>query len=475
MIVTTAELFKVAYGKFAIGAYNINNMEQALGLFQGHIAAQAPFIVQISKGARKYAGIPMIEAIIRAAEKMYPEAIFAVHLDHGDEQSCYDCINSGFYSSVMIDASHEPFEKNVEITRRVVEAAHAKGLSVEAEIGQLGGVEEDVKVDEKNAHLTDPKEAKAFVEQSGCDSLAVAVGTSHGAYKFKGQQSLHFEVIEAIQKLLPGFPLVMHGSSSVSQEEVLRINAAGGQLDPSARGVDENELLRAATLGVTKINIDTDGRLVWTRVHREFFRDTPKEFDFRPVGKTFVSEYAKFIAARSEKLGSAGKLAEVRAAVDLPVLRKDFIVSPYQVWEARAHGADLVLLIVAALDQSVLTSLVERIHSLGMTALVEVHDETEALRALDAGARVVGVNARNLHTLEVDRGTFATVVNTLPSSVVKVAESGVRGPHDVLEYARAGADAVLVGEALVTRGDPRGAVADLVAAGAHPALRAVRQ
>ncbi len=315
MIVTTAELFKVAYGKFAIGAYNINNMEQALGLFQGHIAAQAPFIVQISKGARKYAGIPMIEAIIRAAEKMYPEAIFAVHLDHGDEQSCYDCINSGFYSSVMIDASHEPFEKNVEITRRIVEAAHAKGLSVEAEIGQLGGVEEDVKVDEKNAHLTDPKEAKAFVEQSGCDSLAVAVGTSHGAYKFKGQQSLHFEVIEAIQKQLPGFPLVMHGSSSVPQEEVLRINAAGGQLDPSARGVDENELLRAATLGVTKINIDTDGRLVWTRVHREFFRDNPKEFDFRPVGKTFVAEYAKFIESRCVKLGSVGKLAEVRAAV----------------------------------------------------------------------------------------------------------------------------------------------------------------
>jgi indole-3-glycerol phosphate synthase len=173
--------------------------------------------------------------------------------------------------------------------------------------------------------------------------------------------------------------------------------------------------------------------------------------------------------------GSLADLAEVRAAVDLPVLRKDFIVSPYQVWEARAYGAELVLLIVAALDQSVLTSLVERVHSLGMTALVEVHDETEALRALDAGARVVGVNARNLHTLEVDRGTFATVVNTLPASVVKVAESGVRGPHDVLEYARAGADAVLVGEALVTRGDPRGAVADLVAAGAHPALRAVRQ
>ncbi len=315
MIVTTAQLFKAAYGKYAIGAYNINNMEQALGLFQGHIAAQSPFIIQISKGARKYAGIPMIEAIIRAAEKMYPEAIFAVHLDHGDEQTCYDCINSGFYSSVMIDASHEPFAGNVATTKRVVEAAHAKGLSVEAEIGQLGGVEEDIKVDEKNAHLTDPKEAEAFVEQSGCDSLAVAVGTSHGAYKFKGQQSLHFEVIEAIQKLMPGFPLVLHGSSSVPQEEVLRINAAGGQLDPSARGVDENELQRAASLGVTKINIDTDGRLVWTRVHREFFRDNPKEFDFRPAGKIFVAEYAKFIEGRSQKLGSAGQLPAVRASL----------------------------------------------------------------------------------------------------------------------------------------------------------------
>ncbi len=315
MIVTTAQLFKVAYGKFAIGAYNINNMEQALGLFQGNIAAQAPFIIQISKGARKYAGTQMIEAIIRAAEKMYPEAIFAVHLDHGDEATCYDCIDSGFYSSVMIDASHEPFEKNVEITRRVVEAAHAKGLSVESELGMLGGVEEDIKVDEKNARLTDPAEAKAFVEQTGCDSLAVAMGTSHGAYKFKGQQSLHFEVIEGIQKVLPGYPLVMHGSSSVPQEEVLRINAAGGALDPSARGVNADELLRAASLGVTKINIDTDGRLVWTRVHREYFRDNPKEFDFRPVGKAFVAAYASFLEERSKKLGSAGQLAAVRAAL----------------------------------------------------------------------------------------------------------------------------------------------------------------
>jgi fructose-bisphosphate aldolase, class II len=175
MIVTTADLFKVAYGNFAVGAYNINNMEQAVGLFEGHIRAQAPFIIQISKGARKYAGVRMIEAIIRASESTYPEAIFAVHLDHGDEQTCYDCIDSGFYSSVMIDASHAPFDENVATTRRVVERAHAKGLSVESELGMLGGVEEDINVDEKHAMLTDPNEAKRFVELSGCDSLAVAL------------------------------------------------------------------------------------------------------------------------------------------------------------------------------------------------------------------------------------------------------------------------------------------------------------
>src|SRR5512143_1861625 len=179
MIVTTAQLFRVAYGKYAIGAYNINNAEQAMGLFKGCLASQAPFIIQISKGARKYTDKRMLEAIIRAAEQIFPEAIFAVHLDHGDEQTCYSCIDSGFYSSVMIDASHEPFEGNVATTRRIVERAHARGLSVEAELGMLGGVEEDIKVDEKHAQLTDPNEAKAFVEKSGCDSLAVAIGTSH--------------------------------------------------------------------------------------------------------------------------------------------------------------------------------------------------------------------------------------------------------------------------------------------------------
>ncbi|SRR5690554_3168074 len=315
MIVTTARLFEIAYGNFAIGAYNINNMEQALGLFEGHMKAQAPFIIQISRGARSYANPLMLESIIRAAEALYPEAIFAVHLDHGDEETCYACIDSGFYSSVMIDASHEPFEENVAITRRVVERAHERGLSVEAELGMLGGVEEDIRVDEKHAMLTDPDEAQAFVEQTGCDSLAVAIGTSHGAYKFSGEQGLHFDRLAAIQERIPNTPLVMHGSSSVPREEVERINAAGGALDPSARGVDEDEFARAVPLGVTKVNIDTDGRLVWTRVHREYFRDHPQDFDFRKPGREFIEAYADFIVHKSEKLLSAGQLERVRQAL----------------------------------------------------------------------------------------------------------------------------------------------------------------
>ncbi len=315
MIVTTQQLYKVAYKKFAVGAYNINNMEQTMGLFRGNMQSKSPFIIQLSKGARNYSDKRMLEAIIRSAEQIFPEAIFAVHLDHGDEQTCYDCINSGFYSSVMIDASHEPFEKNVEITKRVVDRAHAKGISVEAELGMLGGVEEDIKVDEGHACLTNPDEAVDFVKQTGCDSLAAAIGTSHGAYKFKGKQGLHFDIIKAITERIPGLPLVMHGSSSVPKEEVERINAAGGKLDPSARGVDENEYLPAAKLGVTKVNIDTDGRLVWTRVHREFFRDKPSDFDFRPPGKIFMQAYADFIAAKNEKLGSAGQLETVRAGL----------------------------------------------------------------------------------------------------------------------------------------------------------------
>jgi fructose-bisphosphate aldolase class II len=311
MIVTTKKLFELAYGKYAIGAYNINNLEQAVGLFRGNLDSQAPFIIQISKGARSYTDKRMLESIIRAADEIYPKSIFAVHLDHGDEEACQDCIKSGFYSSVMIDASAKPFEENIRITKEIVKAAHAKGIVVEAELGQLGGVEEHVKVEEKNAHLTDPNQAKEFVTKSGCDSLAVAIGTSHGAYKFSGAQALRMDVLEEIQKRLPGFPLVMHGSSSVPQEEVERINKAGGKLK-GAKGVNENEFARAAVLGVTKVNIDTDGRLVWTRVHREFFRDSPEKFDLRDPGKIFMAEYATFIAHKNEKLGSAGKLEEIR-------------------------------------------------------------------------------------------------------------------------------------------------------------------
>jgi len=311
MIVSTKKLFKHAYGKYAIGAYNINNAEQTMGLFQGNLGSQAPFIIQISKGARDYTDKRLLEAMIRSAEKIFPTAIFAVHLDHGDEATCLDAIKSGFYSSVMIDASSQKFSENIRITKKIVKAAHRRGISVEAELGQLGGVEEHISVAEGNAHLTDPKQAKEFIQKTGCDSLACAIGTSHGAYKFSGCQSLHFEIIKEIQRLVPNFPLVMHGSSSVPAEEVKRINAAGGALK-GAKGVDEKEFKKAAKLGVTKVNIDTDGRLVWCRVHREFFKDQPEEFDLRKPGKIFMAEYASYIEHKNKMLGSAGQLAAVK-------------------------------------------------------------------------------------------------------------------------------------------------------------------
>jgi len=326
MIVTTKELFEHAYGNYAVGAYNINNLEQAMGLFRGNLgkldsaddavdgSTAAPFIIQISRGARSYTDKRMLEAVIRGADEVFPEAIFAVHLDHGTEESCYDCIDSGFYSSVMIDASHEDFDENIAITKRVVERAHAKGIVVEAELGQLGGVEEDIEVSEEHASLTDPAQAVEFVERTGCDSLAVAIGTSHGAYKFSGGQGLHFDRIEAIQQLLPNYPLVMHGSSSVPKAWVDRINAAGGEM-PGTAGVPEDQYLPAAKLGVTKVNIDTDGRLVWCAIHREFFRDHPAEFDLRGPGKPFMNAYAEYVANKNRKLGSAGQLAAVREAL----------------------------------------------------------------------------------------------------------------------------------------------------------------
>lgn len=323
MIVTTKELFEHAYGKYAVGAYNINNLEQTIGLFRGnlgkknsnseptHARLSAPFIIQLSRGARGYTDKRFLEAMIRTAEEVFPEAIFAVHLDHGTEEVAYECIDSGFYSSVMIDASHEPFDENIATTRRVVERAHARGISVEAELGMLGGVEEDISVSADHACLTDPDQAVEFVERSGCDSLAVAIGTSHGAYKFSGNQGLHFDRIEEIQKRLPGFPLVMHGSSSVPKEWVDRINAAGGKMK-STSGVPEKDYLPAAKLGVTKVNIDTDGRLVWCGVLRETFRDKPDDFDLRTSGKVFMAEYAGFITHKNQALGSAGQLESLR-------------------------------------------------------------------------------------------------------------------------------------------------------------------
>ncbi len=321
MIVTTNELFKHAYGNYAVGAYNINNLEQTVGLFRGNLGKSksnddavdpnksAPFILQISRGARGYTDKRFLEAMIRTADEVFPEVIFAVHLDHGTEEACYDCIDSGFYSSVMIDASHEELPKNIEITKRIVDRAHDKGIVVEAELGQLGGVEEDVV---GSVCLTEPDQAVEFVEKSGCDSLAVAIGTSHGAYKFSGTQGLHLDVLEKIQKVLPeGFPLVMHGSSSVPKEWVDRINNAGGSLK-NASGVNEDQYLPASKMGVCKVNIDTDGRLVWCAIHRESFRDDPENFDLRPPGKLFMPAYADYIAHKNQKLGSAGQLEAVR-------------------------------------------------------------------------------------------------------------------------------------------------------------------
>jgi fructose-bisphosphate aldolase, class II len=321
MIVTTKQLFQHAYGNYAVGAYNINNLEQTVGLFRGNLgksksnedpsnpAKSAPFILQISRGARSYSDKRFLEAMIRTADEVFSEVIFAVHLDHGTEDVCYDCIQSGFYSSVMIDASHEEFAKNIEITRRVVDRAHAKGIVVEAELGRLGGVEEDVS---GSVCLTDPNQAAEFVERSGCDSLAVAIGTSHGAFKFTGKQGLHFDVLEKIQQAVPkNFPLVMHGSSSVPKEWVDRINNAGGKM-PATSGVPENQYLPGAKLGVCKVNIDTDGRLVWCAIHRESFRDDPANFDLRPPGKVFMTAYADYIVHKNAMLGSAGQLEAVR-------------------------------------------------------------------------------------------------------------------------------------------------------------------
>lgn len=314
MRLRTIDLMKAAYGEYALGAFNVCNLEQIHGVFQGAREAAAPIIVQFTRVIRNYAHPRMLEAMLQAAQEIYPEVPFSMHLDHGDEAACLDAIESGQYSSVMIDASHEPFEENIAITSRIVRQAHARGIAVEAELGLLKGVEDGMEVSAKDAILTDPAQAQTFVERTECDSLAVAVGTSHGAYKFAGKQRLHLERLEDIQKRLPGFPLVLHGGSAVPKQEIARINAAGGKLDESASGVSEKEVAAAIERGVTKVNVGTDGRLIWTRVHREFFQQTPKEFDFMPPGKVYMDAFRAFVADKCRQLGAAGKVGFSSAA-----------------------------------------------------------------------------------------------------------------------------------------------------------------
>ena len=250
--------------------------------------------------------------MILGAEKLYPKAVFAVHLDHGNEEHALDAIASTNYQSVMIDASHDDFPTNVERTKTVVRAAHAADVFVEAELGVLSGVEDDLSVDEESAKYTRPSEVQEFVVQTGCDSLAVAVGTSHGAYKFSGGQGIQFKILEEIQERLPGFPIVLHGGSAVNMEEIHRINQAGGKLSEGASGVSPDQIVRSIAYGVCKINIATDTRLLWTRVHREFFRDSPELFDPVIPGKTYIKEYERFMLQKFDLFKATGEISRLK-------------------------------------------------------------------------------------------------------------------------------------------------------------------
>jgi len=279
-LVSTTEMFKKAYdGHYAIGAFNVNNMEIIQGIVEAAKAEQAPLILQVSAGARKYAKHIYLTKLVEAAIEDSDLPI-VLHLDHGaDFEICKSCIDGGF-SSVMIDGSKYSFEENIALTKKVVEYAHAHGVVVEAELGKLAGVEDSVNVSAKDATYTDPDEAVEFVKRSGCDSLAIAIGTSHGAYKFKGEPNLDFARLEKISKLLPGYPIVLHGASTVLPEFVAKCNEYGGHI-PGAQGVPEDMLLRAGKFGVCKINIDTDLRLAMTASIREHFAKNPSDFDPR--------------------------------------------------------------------------------------------------------------------------------------------------------------------------------------------------
>ena len=319
-LVTTTEMFKKAYdGGYAIGAFNVNNMEIVQGITEAARDLEAPLILQVSKGARAYANHTYLVKLVEAAVATCPDIPIVLHLDHGpDFETCKACIDGGF-TSVMIDASSKPFAENIEITRKVVEYAHDHGVVVEAELGTLAGIEDDVKVAAHAASYTRPEEVEEFVTKTGCDSLAIAIGTSHGAYKFTAAQCtrnadgvlvpppLRFDVLEEVSRRLPGFPIVLHGSSSVPQNYVKMINENGGKM-PDAVGIPEEQLRHAAELSVCKINIDSDLRLAMTGTIRQFFNEHPDKFDPREYLKPARANIKELVRHKLvDVLGCAGK------------------------------------------------------------------------------------------------------------------------------------------------------------------------
>ncbi len=319
-LVTSTEMFKKAYdGGYAIGAFNVNNMEIVQGITEACREEHAPVILQVSKGARAYANHTYLVKLVEAAVHECPEIPVVLHLDHGpDFETCKACIDGGF-TSVMIDASSKPFAENIAITKQVVEYAHDHGVVVEAELGTLAGVEDDVKVKAEDSSYTRPEEVEEFVSKTGCDSLAIAIGTSHGAYKFTAAQCtrnekgilvpppLRFDVLEEVSRRLPGFPIVLHGSSSVPQEYVAMVNAHGGKM-PDAVGIPEEQLRHAAELSVCKINIDSDLRLAMTGTIRQFFDEHPDKFDPREYLKPARANIKELVRHKLvDVLGCAGK------------------------------------------------------------------------------------------------------------------------------------------------------------------------
>ncbi|MGM0609023.1 MAG: class II fructose-1,6-bisphosphate aldolase [Candidatus Muiribacteriota bacterium] len=309
-LIGTKKMFESARrGKYAVGAFNVNNMEIIQGIFEAIKEQEAPLIIQVSAGARKYARHEYLMHLIKASLELYDVPV-AVHLDHGDSfEICKSCIDGGF-TSVMIDGSKHSFKDNIKLTKQVVDYAHDKGVPVEAELGQLAGIEDDVNVADKDASFTDPDQAAEFIEKTGCDSLAIAIGTSHGAYKFKGEPKLRFDILEEIEKRIPqNYPLVLHGASSVPQDLVKTCNDYGAKI-PGARGVPEDIIAEAAKTGVCKINIDTDLRLALTGAVRKVFIESPEVFDPRKYLGPGREAIKGVVSRKLKYLGCAGKAPE---------------------------------------------------------------------------------------------------------------------------------------------------------------------